>query len=176
MDKFQCYENHPWWIVLIANLFSLAIYMSGAIILYRIGLLWMILYLLFVLFLESMLIKNHCVDCYYYGKTCAAGKGRICKLFFRRGNAKRFCQRKMTFKDLILNLLISFIPIIAGIVLLIITFDWTILILVIFLFLLTFAGNAFMHTHFICKYCRQRQLGCPADKMFDNMNKEKKNK
>jgi hypothetical protein len=165
------YENYPFWIVLISNLVSIAIYLIGAFIIYQIGLVWLILYLLFIGTLEFRLIKGHCTACYYYGKTCAFGKGRISVIFFKKGDVKKFCKKQMTWKDILPDFMVSLIPIIVAIVLLIIRFNWAILILVILLFLLTFTGNGFVRSSLACKYCKQRKLGCPAEKLF---NKKKK--
>jgi hypothetical protein len=46
-------------------------------------------------------------------------------------------------------------------------FTWTILILVIALLLLGFPGNALVRGQLACKYCKQREIGCPATQLFD---------
>ena len=176
MKKEPTYENYPFWIVILSNLFSIAIYLTGAFIIYRLSLIWMILYVLFIVVLELQLISRHCVDCYYYGKSCAAGKGRISRLFFKKGNNKNFCKKEMSWKDMLPTFLVSLIPLAVGIIIMIMGFSWLMLILVILLFLLTFAGNAAMHTQLICKYCKQRKLGCPADKLFDKDKRDNRNK
>jgi hypothetical protein len=106
------------------------------------------------------------VDCYYYGKTCSFGKGRLSSFLFKRGKPIRFIQNKITWKAVIPDFLISIIPIIIGIIILIIHFSWLILFLIILLFILGFSGNAIVRGQFACKYCKQRELGCPAQKLF----------
>lgn len=69
-----CHEHYPAVIVIISNLVSLLIYVIGAYILYRISLILAIVYVIFILILEFRLLGRHCVDCYYYGKTCAFGR------------------------------------------------------------------------------------------------------
>ena len=170
-EKIECYENYPLWIVFISNLVSIAIYLIGAYIIYQIGLIWLILYLIFILILEFLLIQGHCVDCYYYGKTCSFGKGRISGLFFKKGDGKKFCNNKMTWKEMLPDMLVSLIPVIIGIILLIRKFNWILLSLIIILLILTFAGNGFVRSKLACKYCKQRKLGCPAEQLF---NKKKK--
>ena len=171
MKKAQYYENYPFWIVFFSNLVSIAIYLIGAFIIYRIGLVWLILYLFFIGALEFRLMKGHCTDCYYYGKTCAFGKGRISSMFFKKGNANKFCKKQMTWKDILPDFMVSLIPVIVGITLLIIRFNWIIMILVILLFLLTFTGNGFVRGSLACKYCKQRKLGCPAEQLFHKKKK-----
>jgi len=171
MKSVQCYENYPFWIVFFSNFVSIAIYLIGAFIIYQIGLIWLILYLIFIGILEFRLIKGHCVNCYYYGKICAFGKGKISSIFFKKGDAGKFCKMQMTWKDIVPDSMVSIIPIIAGIALLVISFNWTILILVVILFLLTSTGNGIVRGSLACKYCKQRKIGCPAEQLF---NKKKK--
>ncbi|MFH0869868.1 MAG: hypothetical protein V1866_02320 [archaeon] len=167
MKKELCYENYPIWMVFISNLVSIAVYLLGAFIIYQIGLTWLILYLIFIGILEFRLIKGHCPDCYYYGKTCAFGKGRISSMFFKRGAADKFCDKQMTWKDIMPDFLISLIPIIIGIVLLITDFSWLLLSSVLVLFILTFVGNGMIRSQLACKYCKQRNIGCPAERLFN---------
>lgn len=122
MKKEQSYENYPFWIVFLSNLVSIAIYFIGAFIIYQLGLIWLILYLIFIGILEFRLIKGHCVNCFYYGKICAFGKGRISSMFFKKGDANKFCKKQMTWKDMAPDFLVSAVPIIAGIILLILHF------------------------------------------------------
>lgn len=166
-EKERCFENYPYWIVLLSNLVSLAIYLAGALIISKTGLIWLVLYLIFIAYLEIRLIKGHCVDCYYYGKTCAFGKGRISSLLFKKGNSRQFCKKQMTWRDILPDFMVSLIPIIAGIILLIKSFNPALLILIIILPILTFIGNAFIRSRLACKYCKQRQIGCPAQKLFE---------
>ena len=89
MQEPGCKENYPIAIVIGSNLLSLLIYVIGAIILFQFSIIWVICYVIFILFLEFRLLGGHCVDCYYYGKTCAFGKGRLSSLFFRRGSPEK---------------------------------------------------------------------------------------
>jgi hypothetical protein len=72
----------------------------------------------------------------------------------------------MSWKDVIPDLLVSIIPILIGIVLLIIEFDFKLLFAAIILIALTTIGNAFVRGNLTCRYCKQRELGCPAEKLF----------
>jgi len=172
MQRPACYENYPAPIVIGSNLLSVLIYVIGALILYRFSLIWVICYLLFILFLEFRLMGGHCVDGYYYGKTCAFGKGRLSSLFFPRGNPEKFNQMKLSWKEIIPDFLGFMIPGLAGILLLVREFTWIILILVIALFLQGFLGNAVVRGQLACKYCKQKEKGCPAEQLF-NKNKNK---
>ena len=170
MKEKTCYENYPLWIVIFSNIVAFTIYAAGAFVIYNIGWIWLILYILYIIWLEIRLLRRSCVNCYYYGKVCAFGKGKLCSLFFKKGDTNRFKQDKITWKDLVPDLMVSLIPIVAGVVLLIINFNWLILSMVLLILLLSSVGNGLIRGSLACKYCRQREIGCPAEQLF---NKDK---
>ncbi|MCF8359497.1 MAG: hypothetical protein K9H26_12105 [Prolixibacteraceae bacterium] len=167
------FENYPFKSVLVSNLVSLTIYALGFFIILKSGLILSLLYLIYIFAFEFRLIRYHCTNCYYYGKTCGFGKGRISSWFFKKGNPANFCSKNMTWKDIIPDMLISLIPFVVGIVLLIIDFNFFILAGLIIILVLTTNGNGFVREKVTCNHCKQRELGCPADSLF---NKEKQEK
>ncbi|MFH1174199.1 MAG: hypothetical protein V1725_03645 [archaeon] len=171
MKKERCYEHFPFWIVVLANAVSLATCVIGAVILYQLSLLWLMLYLLFIVVLEFRLLQRHCVNCYYYGKTCAFGKGSISRMLFKKGDAKEFCKKQMSWKDIVPDFMISLVPMIIGSILLIKDFDLILLVSVLILFILTFVGNGIIRGQLACKYCKQRVIGCPAEQLFNEKKK-----
>jgi hypothetical protein len=166
MENNGCYERFPWWIAIVSNLVSLAIYASGAFIIYRVGWIWMAVYLCLILVLEIRLLKGSCAICCYYGKVCAFGKGRLSSLFFKQGDPERFASRKVTWWELVPDILVSLIPVVVGIVILVRDFSRAVLAAVLLLFLLTSAGNGFVRSTLACRHCRQREIGCPAERLF----------
>ena len=167
MQEPDFYENYPTVIVIVSNLLSFLIYGIGAGILYMVGLIWVTCYVLFILFLEFRLMSRHCVDCYYHGKTCAFGKGRVSSLFFQKGHPEQFNKKMLTWKDIIPDFLAFIIPVLAGIILLIQEFTLTVLTLIVALFILGFFGNALVRGQLACRNCKQRIIGCPAEQLFD---------
>ena len=166
MEITKTHDNFPIWIVILSSLVSILIYISGFIITFRLGWIAAVLYLIFLLAFEYRLISNHCVNCYYWGMTCGFGKGRLSALFFKRGDPVKFCNHEMSWKDMIPDLLVSLVPFIIGIVLMIIKFDFTLLFAATILIVLTTIGNGFIRGKLTCRYCKQRELGCPAEKLF----------
>jgi len=166
MEKIDYYENYPTRIVFISTLLSVFIYLIGAYIIYQTGIVWLIIYLCYLIFLEIRLLKKSCIDCYYFGKTCAFGKGRISCLFFRKGDSKRFSQKKASWKDILPDLIAALVPAIICIFLLFINFNILLLSLLILLIVLGSFGNGFVRGKLACKYCKQRELGCPAEQLF----------
>ncbi len=166
MSATKTYDNFPFRIVILSNIVSISIYTIGFFLILRLGWIAAVIYLVFILAFEYRLISSHCVNCYYWGKTCGFGKGRISYLFFQNGDPSKFCSKKMTWKDMIPDLLVTLIPLITGIVFLIIKLNFLLLAAVILLILLTTMGNSFIRGTLACKFCRQRELGCPAEKLF----------
>ncbi len=164
--RFKCYTQYPLWIVILCNFVSIAMYIIGGYIIYQLGYIWLATYLFYILLLIIRLMKRSCTNCYYYGKFCAFGMGKLSAVFFKKGNAKRFAQKQITWKDILPDFMVSIIPIMVGIALLIINFNLLILSLVILLAILTSAGNGFIRGSLACKYCKQREIGCPAEKLF----------
>ena len=166
MKTTETHENYPIWIVILSNIVSILIYTSGFIITLRLGWIAAMLYLVYILALEYRLISKHCVNCCYWGMTCGFGKGRLSALFFKRGDPVKFCINEMSWKDMIPDMLVSLLPFLIGIVMMIIEFKFTILAATIVLILLTTFGNGFIRENLTCRYCKQKGLGCPAEKLF----------
>ena len=166
MAETKSYEKFPGWIVAFSSLVTLLIYAMGAYILASLGILWLILYLLYCLGVEIEVLKRSCQDCYYYGQVCGFGKGKLCSLLFKKGNSQRFAQKEVSWVKVIPDFMVLLFPLGGGMVLLIREFSWFILIMLVILVFLCLAGNAFIRGLLVCKYCRQREIGCPAEKMF----------
>ncbi len=166
MDDSKIYQNFPIRIVILCNLLPFLIYAIGAAILAGFSM-WVSLgYLLFCLWLEYRVLKYSCVNCYYYGKVCGSGKGKLCSLLFNPGDPQAFAQKEISWTEVIPDFLVSLIPLVGGVILLILNFNWFTVVLLILLLALTFGGNAVIRGAFMCKHCRQRELGCPAEKLF----------
>jgi hypothetical protein len=167
MKKEKTCENFPLKIVLLANAFSLLIYGFGALILSGFGAWAIIVYLLYCLAMEINVMKRSCVHCYYYGKICGLGKGKLCAKFFKKGNPKKFGKEGVNILKLIPDFLVFILPLVGGIILLIKDFNWALLGAMIVIVLLSSVGNAVIRGNYVCKFCRQRLLTCPAEKFFN---------
>jgi hypothetical protein len=173
MEQAKTYDNYPCWIILVTNFVSILIYLIGAFIVFQIGLIWLCVYLLYILWLETRIMKKSCVNCYYYGKCCAFGKGKLASLFFKKGNPENFINRKISWKNVVPDFLVSFIPLIVGAILLILHFNWLLLLLIVILITLTTVGNGFVRGSLACKFCKQKEIGCPAEKLFNKKTNRK---
>lgn len=166
MESNKTFECFPLWMVAAADIVAFGIYIIGAYITFKYWAILGWLYLLFCLFVEFRVMRKSCIYCYYYGKLCGLGRGKLAPLFFRKGDPEKFLQKKLAWKDLIPDLLVSLIPFVLGIYIIFNNFSWSMLILILMLLLLTTFGNGFVRGNFACKHCKQRELGCPAEKLF----------
>ncbi len=166
MDGSRTYENFPVWMPLLSNLVSMLIYATGALILAGYGAGLAIAYVLYCIGVEFRVIRKSCINCYYYGKSCGMGKGRLCSLLFKKGDPAKFVQNTIGWSDLLPDFLVPIFPLVGGIGLLIRHFTFTLAALVSVLALLSTFGTAFVRGSFACRSCKQRELGCPAEKFF----------
>jgi len=158
--------------IAIYNTVSYGIYIIGIYIMFRFGAIFGWLYIFFCLCSEIRIMRMSCIHCCYYGKWCGAGKSKLAALLFKRGDPRKFIEKEITWKHLIPDMLVSLIPFVTGIYLLFVSFNWIVLVAILLLILLTTLGNAFVHGNIVCKYCKQRELGCPAEKLFSKGGKK----
>lgn len=171
MEEPETYENFPAWIAILSNLVSISIYVLGAYILAGFGILFALLYLLYCLWLEVRILRRSCVDCYYYGKVCGLGKGKLCALLFRKGDPQKFVEKEISWAHILPDFMVSIIPLAGGIILLVRDFTWLLAALLIILGFLSFGCTAVIRGSFACKYCKQREIGCPAEQLFGGKKK-----
>jgi hypothetical protein len=167
MQAIRAFEKFPVSTIVLSNLVSMSIYGLGFFIVLQTGAVFSFSYLAYVLLMEFRLLKSSCVNCYYWGKACGFGKGRVSAFFFKKGDPSKFCSHSIAWKDMIPDLLISLVPVLIGIVLIIIHFNLVILFAVILLILLTTLGNGIIRGKLTCQHCKQKEIGCPADILFN---------
>lgn len=166
MEETKSYERFPVWIALLANLVAILIYAIGAYILAGFGVLLFILYLLYCLWIEMGVLRGSCVNCYYYGKVCGLGKGKLCSLLFKKGDPQRFVEKEVSWSKILPDFMVFIFPLVGGIILLLRDFTLLLVVLIAIIVILSFGGNAVIRGSFACKYCKQREIGCPAERLF----------
>ena len=166
MGDFRTYENFPASMVAVSVLVTLSIYALGALILAGLGTVVTAVYLLSCALFELRVMKHSCVRCCYYGKVCALGRGKISAYLFPQGDPGTFARTNITWTTLIPDMLIMLLPLLGGVILLVRSFSWTVAAGMVLLVALSLSGNAFVRTQIACKYCKQREIGCPAEKFF----------
>lgn len=172
MGEPTVYERFPWPIVLLSNSLAISIYGIGGWLMAGLGLWALAAYIVYCIWIEIRLLRHSCMDCCYYGKTCAFGKGRLCALVFKQGDPERFACKQISWSELLPDFAVSFIPVAAAVIQLVMGFRWLTLALLAVLLVLTFQGNAVVRGSFACRHCRQRQIGCPAEKLFSKSSQK----
>ncbi len=166
MQEIKSYENFPVWIPLIAIFISIICYILGAVILLGFGIIVAFLYLVYCLGVEMLVIFRSCKHCYYYNRVCGLGKGKIASLFTKKGDPKKFTERNVSSSDLIPDFLVTVFPIVGGVILLALNFSFIRTGMIILLAILSFGGTAIIRGNLACKYCKQKEIGCPAQQFF----------
>lgn len=162
----QAFEKYPFSTNLIINLVNLIVYAAGFYLIFQLGLIWALLYVIYILALEFSVMKMGCSCCYYYGKCCAFGRGKIAKILVKQKPAQNFCSRKVTWKNLLPNVLVTLIPVGVGVFLLISNFNWLILILTLIPILNWTIGSQLIYGKLVCLHCKQGRICCPANEFF----------
>ena len=97
---------------------------------------------------------------------CGLGKGKIASLLTKKGDPKKFTEREVNFFDLIPDFLVTIFPIVGGVILSVLNFSFIRIGMIILFVILSFGGTAFIRGTLACKYCKQREIGCPAQQFF----------
>ena len=162
----EAFEKYPISTVFTFNLVSLLLYLVGLYLLSRINTIFAALFVLYLIAVEFSVYKEGCANCYYYGKRCRCGRGKIVALFLKKGDPKKFCEKQVTWKNLLPQVLISIIPILAGAYLLTQVFTLQILALTVLPLIIWFLGNPLLYGKLGCPHCKQGRICCPANEFF----------
>ncbi|MEA3458841.1 MAG: hypothetical protein U9R21_09215, partial [Candidatus Thermoplasmatota archaeon] len=119
MEKTKSYENFPLWVPIVAVLVSVISCSIGAVIISGFGIIFSILYIFYCFGAELFVIVRSCKNCWYYGKMCGLGKGKIAPFFVKKGDAKKFADRDISIVHLIPDFLVVILPVVGGVILLI---------------------------------------------------------
>ena len=166
MKEPEAFEKYPLSTVFVFQLVSLLNYLVGLYLLSRINTMLAGLFVLYLIGLELSVYREGCVCCYYYGKRCMSGRGKLAALLFKKGDPKKFCAKQVNWKNLLPQVLVSLVPVLAGIFLLLQGFTWPILLLTIFPIFLWFLGNPPIYGKLGCPHCKQGRICCPANEFF----------
>lgn len=173
----KTFESYPVWMIFVYYLVSFSIYLSGLYLTYLILPLFALVFFIYILFLEIQVLREGCVRCYYYGKRCVCGKGKIAKVFMKKDTKREFNEKEITMKDMIPSMLPTFVALIAGAYLTYQSwpnFSFIVIGLAVLPLILTFFGNPILYGKIACPHCKQGKLGCPACEFFMKMEKKGK--
>jgi hypothetical protein len=151
------FEEYPFWWVFLQNIFLLIYFGTGfagiwKLQIYRIPFV-SITYIIFIVIMLLFVLRKHlCTNCYYYGKRCNTGWGKIALIF--RKNSGNY--KTGTALAGLTWMLVTLIPVTGFIIILFSNFS-----LVLFvLFVLLTPVNFIIHKK-ACETCKMRFI-CPA--------------
>jgi hypothetical protein len=165
--KTSSYENFPYWMVVVCSGTGLLIYAIGLYLMLRLSVAWGALYAAYCAWMEWRLLSGSCRYCHYFGKRCGFGRGRICSWFLTKLDQQPTRKKPITWWSVVPDFMVSLVPVAAGIALLFKSFSWPVLLVVVVLAGLGSAGTALIRGQLACRYCRQREIGCPAEQLFN---------
>jgi hypothetical protein len=166
VQKAESFETFPLGIVLLTTTVAISIYALGVYVLLGFGVVAAVLYGLYCLAVEGLVLKRSCTNCYYYGKRCGLGRGTLCAVLFKKGDPRKFVEREVSWTDMLPDFLVVLLPIAGGVALSIRDFTWLRVAALALLVALSFVGNAVSRGMLACRYCKQREIGCPAATLF----------
>ena len=177
MANDKKFESYPVRMMLVYYFASYSVYAAGLYLTYLILPLLSLALFVYIAFLEVQVLREGCVRCYYYGKRCVCGKGKLAKLLFKKDEKRKFNERKMNMKNFIPSMLPTIIALAAGAYLTYQSwpdFSYLVIGLAVWPLLVTFAGNPIVYGKIACPHCKQATLGCPACEFFMKKRPERK--
>ena len=113
-----------------------------------------------VVMVYVVLRKLICTDCYYYGKWCHTGWGKLAALMFKRGDTENFCTGFRGKLPALTYGLMTLIPLICIIIAMIREFDiFQVAVLVLLILVAYYSG--FISRRQSCATCRMK-YACPG--------------
>ncbi|UCD02772.1 MAG: hypothetical protein JSV63_03240 [Candidatus Aenigmatarchaeota archaeon] len=170
----EAYESYPVRTLILYNVIFIINYAAGIYILSQLWIWLGLLFILYILFLEWIVYREGCSCCYYYGKRCFSGRGKLAPKFVKRDDPKKFCEKEVTAKNLMPQILALVFPVAGGAILLYLSFSWLIVGLMLIPVLIWFFGNPLIYGNIACPHCKQGRICCPANDFFSGKSRKKK--
>jgi len=154
-------EGFSLYRVIGQNIFFIVYFTIGAIGLWPIQMygtpLISIAYILFLIVMILFVLRKHlCTKCYYYGKLCSTGWGKLSAWIFEKNSGNyRFGVKLAT----VTWTLAMLIPITGMVLIMVVDFSYSVMIILAVFIVLTFL-NFFTHRD-ACKKCKMKFI-CPA--------------
>lgn len=87
-------------------------------------------------------------------------------MLFKKGDPQKFVEKEVSWPQILPDFMVFIFPIVGGITLLVIDFAWYLVAILGILVILSFGGTAVIRGSLACKYCKQREIGCSAERLF----------
>lgn len=151
-------ENYPLLIILIRWIILLLAFGLGIYVLLKLHHMLALIYIIYsIVALTLILPLSRCVSCFYHGKFCNTGWGKIAAYLFKKGDESKYVDH---YNYAIFLHLLWLVPLLVALLQLIRKRDvFALSIFLIYLFVLFI--EKIILKKLCCKRCRQREF-CPA--------------
>ena len=119
-----------------------------------------------VLLVYVVLRKLVCVNCYYYGKWCGLGWGKLCSVLFRKGDIKDFPKSPGLKLAPATYGMLMIVPLVLLVVSILQGFSWYKILVLILLVLVSFYSGSISRKH-SCSQCKMKTI-CPGSAIKKN--------
>lgn len=155
-------ESYPSNIVIVSNLLGVLSYAFGASILWLLSPPVAIAYIGLVVFTFILSMRFRCRFCYYYGKRCFSGMGRLAALLLAKGKAEDFGRSRNVAPAAVASFAVMLLPLAGAVAVGLSGLSRLLLALVIIYVMVAIVPGFYVRANMYCKDCRQGQMGCPA--------------
>ena len=162
-------ESYPLRIVCVSASLTIISYLAGAFVLYFFNPIMSGFYLMLAAVTLVISMKLRCTHCYYLGKYCNFGLGRLASYFFVKGDPREFRDPKKVGLTATFSFGTMLLPVFIGVLMLVKDMNLFTLALFFGYILAGIAPNFLVRGNF-CDKCMQGQLGCPS---YDQMIKSR---
>jgi hypothetical protein len=151
-------ENYPKYIIVIRWIILLTAFALGTYILADVHFALAIIYILYSLIALTLILPlSRCVSCFYHGKVCNTGWGKVAGYLFEKGDESKYVEH---YNYAIFLHLLWLVPLLVALLQVVRKRNiFALLIFVIYVFIL-FAEKIILKK-LCCKRCHQREF-CPA--------------
>lgn len=155
---YEKYEEFPTTIIVLRTLFEILVYGVGAVILARFSIWIGIYYVAYCALMAGLVIAVRCKYCYYYGKSCPSGSGRIAPYLVEKGLHEKFSTHGRYMVPAVLTWVL---PVFGGITLVVQHFSWIAVGLLLLFVVLRFYVSEKISIKYGCVHCMQKD-DCPT--------------
>ncbi|MDO8886570.1 hypothetical protein [Candidatus Oleimmundimicrobium sp.] len=149
-NSCKIYEgDYPFYTPFLRTILNIIVFLIGAYIIFsEFGMSIFLVYFAYCLIAFFYLMNNRCVRCYYHGKFCSTGIGKVAGIY-KKDTVNKFI--KGQWQNIFL-FLVPFIPFVTLIVLIIFKFTWHRFFLLLLLFGVV-SLTLFEHLTLGCTHC-----------------------
>lgn len=161
MSEDGCLESFPAITIVLGTMITITSVFLGAAVIFFFDLVFSMVYVGLYVVMTILNVRFRCNFCYYCGKRCPSGMGKLVKKEYLSRYNREFNNPVNYGLVGVFSFAMMILPIVIGIIALFLNFVIIQLVVLIFYCIVSFVPNAFLKGD-RCKKCKQGKLGCPA--------------